>query len=94
MKLLVAVGNLSIVVNPDQSVLDLLGCFRRLVDANIDAEIVLPGFLLETENKGRVSDRLAKVVRFIGRSSNVISSFGKEENLGWYAQSVGCIFQN
>jgi len=90
-KLLVAVGDVSVFIDPDQSVLDLLGCFRRLVNANIDAEIVLPGFLLETENKGRVSDGLAKVVRFIRRSSNVISSFWKEENLWWYARSVGCI---
>jgi len=80
-KLLVAVGDVSVLVDPNESVLDLLRCFRGLVNANIDAEVVLLGFLLQTENKGRIGNRLAKVVRFVRRSSNVISSFWKEENL-------------
>lgn len=49
MNLLVSLCNVSVLVNPDESILNFLASLCWLMDSNIDMQFRLLGFFLETQ---------------------------------------------
>lgn len=51
------------------------------MNSNVDVKVVLFGLLLQAQDERRLGDGLAQVVRFIGRTANVVGGFRKEKSL-------------
>lgn len=51
------------------------------MNSNVNVKVVLFGLLLQAQDERRLGDGLAQVVRFIGRTANVVGGFRKEKSL-------------
>ena len=83
MELLVALSDLTILVDPELGVLDLLGVgvVARLVDTNRDRERVLLGRFLKTKNEDRLVCSCAEFKRLLGAMAKVVSGLREEDSL-------------
>lgn len=57
MDFLVSLGDVALLVDPYERILDLLAiCVRGFVDADVNGERVFSGFILQTEDEWRLGD--------------------------------------
>ena len=82
-ELLVALGDLAILVDPDLGVLDLLGVgvVAGLVNTDRDGERVLLGRFLESKDNNGLVDRCTKLERLFRTMAEVVSSLWQEDSL-------------
>lgn len=64
--LLVPVGNLALLVDPDDGVLDALGRLAGLVYTDMDRQLFAAGFILESSDKLAFLHGLAQAEAFLG----------------------------
>jgi hypothetical protein len=62
--LLVSVGNLAMLVDPQDGILDPVGVKAGLVDANMDGQLLAAGFFAQTQDKVALEHRLDETDRF------------------------------
>ncbi len=82
MHLLIPLGNLAPLINPQDSVLDLSGVDPRLVDADMDGQALAAGFVAEPQDELAGLYGLGEGDCFRRGGGDVICCFGEEEGLG------------
>lgn len=80
-QLLVALHNLTALIDPQQRVFDLLPAGGRFVHAHVYRQLVLSRLCLDAYDKLTVLHRLGQLDGFIGRAAEVIGGFWQEEGL-------------
>ncbi len=78
MNLLVSLGNLAVLVNPENRVLDLLGVYPRLMDTDVDGQFLSAGLFLESKDKFALVCWLDEADRLRSGAGDVVACFGQE----------------
>jgi hypothetical protein len=81
----VSLGNLAVLIDPEEAVLEFLRVrvVAGLVDSDGDGEGVLFGGFLEAEDQGRFVDGFAELLGLFRAAGKVVGGFGKEDGLRW-----------
>ena len=78
-QLLVAMGNVAMLVDPEERVLDLGAGRRGLVDADVDGEAMAPCLLSDAQDKLRLLYRLGKGDGFVRVGCYIVGSLGEKQ---------------
>lgn len=81
MDLLVSLRDLAALIDPQDRVFDLAGIDTRLVDADMDGQLLATGFLLQPKNKLAVMRRLDEPHSLLRGPGDIVACFGEEERL-------------
>lgn len=81
MDFLIALDYISLTIDPNECILYFADQLARLMNANINWQFVLSGFLLESKNELTFSDRTYELHSFVCRGSDVVRSLGEEQCL-------------
>lgn len=91
-QLLVSLHNVAALIDPDQRVLDLLATLGRLVDADVDVQLGLAGFVLQAEHELTLLHGFGEGDGLGGGGADVVAGFGEEEGLDqsdkWLAGAI------
>jgi hypothetical protein len=85
MSLDVSLGDLAILVDPEEAVFELLRVrvVARLVDPDGDGKGVLFGGFLQSQDQGRLVDGFAEFLRFFGAAGKIVGGLREKDGLDW-----------
>lgn len=81
MDLLVPMCNLTALIDPQDSILELVAVGGGFVDANVDGQLPVASFFLQAQDKLALLYGLGEADAFGGGGGDVVAGFGEEEGL-------------